>query len=96
MTLIFILGFYFKGFLSARQLNPNTSIKIIKEELEPSEFKQYFGVWEATTGRTYQAGRGIATRGMWCMVQPFYLSLLALFSIGVFPLSLFLVGGAVA
>ncbi|XP_078344525.1 advillin-like [Oculina patagonica] len=51
-----------QGFLSARQLNPNTSIKIIKEELEPSEFKQYFGVWDATTGHTYQAGRGIATR----------------------------------
>lgn len=68
MPLIHIkFAFVFKGFLSARQLNPNTPIKIIKEELEPTEFKQYFSSWETTVPygmtRTYQAGVGIATRG---------------------------------
>ena len=50
--------------MSARQLNPNTSYKIIKDELEPTEFKQYFTEWEGEIdGQTYQAGRGIATKG---------------------------------
>lgn len=50
--------------MSARQLNPNTSYKIIKDELEPTEFKQYFTEWEGDIdGQTYQAGRGIATKG---------------------------------
>ncbi|XP_020630345.1 villin-1-like [Orbicella faveolata] len=55
-----------QGFISARQLNPNTPIKVIKEELEPTEFKQYFSSWETTVPfgmtQTYHAGQGIATR----------------------------------
>lgn len=54
--------------MSARQLNPNTSYKIIKDELEPTEFKQYFTEWEGEIdGQTYQAGRGIATKGAFCV-----------------------------
>ena len=57
----------FKGFLSARQLNPNTPVKIIGEDLEPTEFKQYFTEWEGVGGygttQTSQAGVGIATKG---------------------------------
>lgn len=55
-----------QGFLSARQLNPNTPIKIIREDLEPTEFKQYFSSWETLVPfgmtPTYHAGQGIATR----------------------------------
>ena len=64
------LPFVLKGFLSARQLSPNTPIKIIREELEPTEFKQYFASWETTVPfgmtQTYHAGQGIATRGTFC------------------------------
>ena len=60
-------SFIFKGFLSARNLDPNRPIKVIQEELEPTDFKQYFDSWETivTFGntQTYQAGQGIATRG---------------------------------
>lgn len=55
-----------QGFLSARQLNPNTPVKVVKEDLEPSEFKQYFSPWEGVASfgstKTYQAGVGIATK----------------------------------
>ena len=55
---------YFKGFLSARQLNPSTPVKVIGEDLEPTEFKQYFSPWEGVPSmKTYQAGVGIATKG---------------------------------
>ena len=64
------LPFVLKGFLSARQLSPNTPIKIIREELEPTEFKQYFASWETAVPfgmtQTYHAGQGIATRGTFC------------------------------
>lgn len=56
-----------KGFLSARQLNPNTPVKLIKEELEPTEFKQYFNPWESFVSfgntKTHGVGVGIATKG---------------------------------
>ena len=61
-----------KGFLSARQLNPNTPVKLIKEELEPTEFKQYFNPWESFVSfgntKTHGVGVGIATKGnTYCM-----------------------------
>lgn len=55
-----------QGFLSARNLNPNTSIKIIGEDLEPSEFKQYFSSWEPVVPfgktQTFQAGKGVVSK----------------------------------
>lgn len=64
VTLTFL---FLKGFLKARTLDPNTPTKVIKEELEPTEFKQYFSNWETTVPfgmtRTYHAGAGIVTKG---------------------------------
>lgn len=55
-----------QGFLSARQLDPNTPVKLIKEELEPTEFKQYFNPWESFVSfgntKTHGVGVGIATK----------------------------------
>lgn len=55
-----------QGFISARQLNPNTTVKVVKEEVEPTEFKQYFNPWEKAVSygntKVYQAGVGIATK----------------------------------
>lgn len=61
-------SFFCQGFLSARNLNPNTSIKIIGEDLEPSEFKQFFSSWEPVVPfgktQTFQAGKGVVSKGM--------------------------------
>lgn len=53
--------------MAARQLNPNTPVKLIKEDLEPTEFKQYFNPWELFVSfgntKTHGVGVGIATKG---------------------------------